>query len=72
MFVLGIGRKNAMYPNSEVANALAVRCLCTATHMRTILGNGNDKTENVRHDLTVAAELLETVCSEIEQSELQH
>ena len=61
-----------MNPNSEVANALAVRCLCTATHMRAFLGNGNDMTENVRHDLTVAAELLETVCSEIEQSELQH
>jgi hypothetical protein len=40
--------------------------------MRTFLGDGNDLTENVRHDLTVVAELLETVCSEIEQSELQH
>ena len=61
-----------MYPNSEVANALAVRCLCTATHMRTFLGNGNHMTEDVRHDLTVAADLLETVCSEIEQSDLRH
>ena len=61
-----------MNPNSLVANALAVRCRYAATHMRTFLGNGNDMTENVRHDLTVAAELLETVCSEIEQSELQH
>jgi len=40
--------------------------------MRTFLGNGNHMTEDVRHDLTVAADLLETVCSEIEQSELQH
>ena len=61
-----------MNTNSEVANAMAVRCLCTATHMRTYLGNGNHMTEDVRHDLTVAADLLETVCSEIEQSELRH
>jgi hypothetical protein len=31
-----------------------------------------EMTEDVRHDLTVAVDLLETVCSEIEQSELQH
>ena len=61
-----------MNANSEVSNAMAVRCLCTATHMRVFLGNGNHMTEDVRHDLTVAADLLETACSEIEQSELQH
>ncbi len=61
-----------MNTDSEVANAMAVRCLCTATHMRTFLGNGNVMTEDVRHDLTVAADLLETVCSEIEQSDLRH
>jgi hypothetical protein len=61
-----------MYPNSEVANALAVRCLCTANHMRSYLDHDFEMTEDVRHDLTVAVDLLETVCSEIEQSELQH
>ena len=58
-----------MNPNSEAANAMAVRCLCTATHMRTFLGTGPAMTEDVRHDLAVAADLLETVCSEIEESE---
>ena len=57
-----------MQARSEMANAMAVRCLCTATHMRSFLGNGNDMTEDVRHDLAVAADLLETVSSEIEQS----
>ena len=53
--------------NSEVANALAVRCLCTATHMRSFLGNGHQLEQGVRRDLSAAADLLETVCSEIEE-----
>ncbi len=57
-----------MNPRSEVASALAVRCLYTATHMRSYLDNDHEMTEDVRHDLTVAADLLETVCSEIEDS----
>ena len=57
-----------MTPSSEMANAMAVRCLCTATHVRSFLGNGHDLEQDVRRDLTAAAELLETVCSEIEDS----
>jgi hypothetical protein len=57
-----------MYPNSEVAKALAVRCLCTANHMRSYLDHDFEMTEDVRHDLTAAVDLLETVCSEIEDS----
>ncbi len=55
-----------MTPTSEMANAMAVRCLCTATHMRSFLGNGRQLEQGVRRDLTAAADLLETVCSEIE------
>ena len=56
-----------MTETSEVANALAVRCLFTASHVRTFLGNDQDLADNVRQDLIVAADLLETVCSGIEQ-----
>ncbi len=58
-----------MQARSEMANAMAVRCLCTATHMRSFLGNGHEMEQDVRRDLTAAADLLETVCSEIEESE---
>jgi hypothetical protein len=57
-----------MYPRSEVASALAVRCLCTASHMRSYLDHDFEMTEDVRHDLAAAVDLLETVCSEIEDS----
>ncbi len=58
-----------MEPRSEMANAMAVRCLCTASHMRSYLDNGLQMERDVRRDLTAAADLLETVCSEIEESE---
>ena len=57
-----------MEPTTEMANAMAVRCLCTATHMRSFLGNGHQLEQGVRRDLTTAVDLLETVCSEIEES----
>jgi hypothetical protein len=57
-----------MYPRSEVASALAVRCLCTASHMRSYLDHDFEMTEDVRHDLSAAVDLLETVCAEIEDS----
>jgi hypothetical protein len=63
-----IAREDVMVPRSEVASALAVRCLCTASHMRSCLDTEQEMPEEVRNDLTVAAGLLETVCSEIEQS----
>ena len=56
-----------MTETSEVANALAVRCLFTASHVRTFLGHDHQVADRLRHDLTVAAGLLETVCSDIEQ-----
>ena len=37
-----------MYTNSEAANALAVRCLCTTAHMQAFTGNGNDKRVSVK------------------------
>ncbi len=38
------------------------------THMRSFLDNGHQMEQDVRRDLTAAANLLETVCSEIEES----
>ena len=58
-----------MTETSEVANALAVRCLFTASHVRAFLGNDHEVADSVRHDLAVAADLLETVCSDIEQGQ---
>jgi hypothetical protein len=56
-----------MTETSEVANALAVRCLFTASHVRAFLGNDQEVADNVRQDLIVAADLLENVCTGIEQ-----
>jgi hypothetical protein len=55
-----------MTETNEVANALAVRCLFTASHVRTFLVNDQEVADNLRQDLIVAADLLETVCTEIE------
>ena len=54
---------------SKVANALAVRCLCTANHVRAFLGHDHQVADSLRHDLAVAADVLETVCSDIEQGQ---
>ena len=58
-----------MTETSEVANALAVRCLFTASHVRAFLGNDQEVADSLRQDLIVAADLLETVCSGIEQGD---
>lgn len=58
-----------MTPKSEVASALAVRCLFTANHVRSFLGRDQDVTESVRRDLAAAAELLESVSSGIEKNQ---
>lgn len=57
-----------MNPRNEAANALAIRCLFTANHMRSFLNSDKEITDDVRQDLTRAVGLLETVSTEIEDS----
>ena len=56
--------------SGETVRAMAVRCACTAIHLKKLLYRGKEMETKVRHDLQATAKLLEAVCSELE--ELEH
>jgi superfamily I DNA and RNA helicase len=55
--------------NSETVSAMAVRCACTAIHVRKFLIRNDEMTDQVRRDLQATATLLENVSSELEEFE---
>jgi hypothetical protein len=56
-----------MMQSSETVSAMAVRCACTAIHLKKFLYRDKEMESKVRHDLQATAKLLEAVCSELEE-----
>ena len=54
---------------SEAVSAMAVRCACTAIHVRKFLIRNDEMADQVRRDLQDTATLLENVSSELEEFE---
>ena len=58
-----------MMQSSETVRAMAVRCACTAIHLRKLQYRDNEIETKVRRNLQATATLLEAVCSELEEFE---
>jgi hypothetical protein len=56
-----------MMKSGETVRAMAVRCACTAIHLRKLQNGDKEMETKVRHKLKTTATLLESVCSELEE-----
>jgi hypothetical protein len=55
--------------SSEIVRAMAVRCACTAIHLRKLQNRDKEMETKVRHNLQATATQLEAVCSRLEEFE---
>ena len=55
--------------SSETVRAMAVRCACTAIHLRQLQNRDKEMEIKVRSNLQATATLLEAVCSRLEEFE---
>jgi Flp pilus assembly protein TadD len=56
-----------MTPNTEAAHELAVKCMYTVADLRAYLANNRRMRGAARDELSVAADILEAACSDLDK-----
>ena len=56
-----------MTPNTEAAHELAVKCMYTVADLRAYLATNQRMRGAARDELSVAADILEAACSDLEK-----